>query len=180
MQIKAKDAKTNRADSAVGSGPTLAAMPPPDSEPVKIDRERRVQRLCEYGDQVLRTASPLLASLGAVEVDLMVMCIYFRDDVDEIRRTTSDPRERARILVPMSEQYFKLTKQLNAAINLRNSLEKTSTKFLGPLERARDCRPDSQRWPPIQGKEPTDSLSRAPQSNPAKVPGAGGTTESDS
>jgi hypothetical protein len=106
-----------------------------------------------------------------------MVCIYFRDDIDEIQNHC-DPRDRARILLPMSEQYFKVAKQLEMAIKLRISLEKPSKSF-GPLA-GYGRPPEGQPWPPVKWNEPTDSLSDAPQPNSGKAPGAGGRSETGS
>ncbi|HUE73796.1 MAG TPA: hypothetical protein VMP01_23150 [Pirellulaceae bacterium] len=113
-----------------------AAMTPGDSKsactPIPHNREKRMQKLREYGDKVLAMANPLVALLGFVELDLHAQLCYIRDDLDEVRSSVRDPIQRLRILLPLWEQYYKIAKQLEPMIKLRDGIQKGAGKVFRP------------------------------------------------
>src|SRR4051812_48643199 len=77
------------------------------------DFARRRAKLVEYVNEAEMTMSALEANLAIVNSDFMVVMMYLRSDLEELRASIFDPKQRKDLLLEISEQMYKTAKQIN-------------------------------------------------------------------
>jgi hypothetical protein len=106
---------------------TPPAVPDATSEPTgeALDAlQKRHKRILQYIDEVDAKVSALEANIGLINADLMSLLVYYRQDLDQLRAVIKDPKERLQWLHPITEQIYKICKQIDSFIQTNMRLER--------------------------------------------------------
>ena len=87
--------------------------------------ERRREKILEYADQALESKNVLLANLKLGGSDIMMMMMWLREDAERLRAELRDPVESLELSIPISEQFYKLFKQLQVFADFQLRISKT-------------------------------------------------------
>ena len=90
--------------------------------------ERRRKKILECADQALAKSNALEANLELVATDLMHTILWLREDIERARAAVADPLESLGLTLPVSEQLYKMSKQLLAYADLLMRLKKSRTE----------------------------------------------------
>ena len=84
---------------------------------------KRRERIREFEIESLGKTDPLEAALGACASDLMMGMLYLRESMDRAWVQESEPVEQLSQLLPCLDHLGKITKQLEALVDLQLSLQ---------------------------------------------------------
>jgi len=120
--------------------------------------EHRLMKILEYMGEAESNGSAREANIAFINAELMTLVVCFRQDLDALRTLIQDPKQRLEWLFPISEQIYKLAKQIDA-------LTGTSLR----LERERRRAPRRAGEMTKAGPQGTDSGPSARLSMPSEV-----------
>ena len=100
---------------------TLAPGRSIDVDPTLLAKRR--ERIREFEAESLNKANPLQAVLGACASDLMKGMLYLREGLEHAWGQECEPVEQLSKLLPCLDQLGKVSKQLEALIELQLSLQ---------------------------------------------------------
>ena len=86
--------------------------------------DKRQKKILAYIDEADSKISALEANIGFINADLMVLLVYYRQDLDQVRSAIMDANERLQLLYPISEQVYKICKQIDSFIRTAMRLER--------------------------------------------------------
>jgi hypothetical protein len=128
MEVPMTPGNQKPQDNSSPSVPPTSANQKSETDPVPYDRELRVQKQRQYGAKVLAQTDSFRANLDFVGVDLLAQLYYLRSDIDEIRSAVPDPEKRSELTLPLSDQYFRTVKSLEAVLKLSQEQPKEKQK----------------------------------------------------
>jgi hypothetical protein len=102
---------------------TASAEPISAQDPFELRRKK----ILECADQALAKSNALEATLELVATDLMQYILWLREDIERARAVMADPLESLRLTLPVSEQLYKMSKQLHAYADLLMRLKRSRT-----------------------------------------------------
>jgi hypothetical protein len=85
---------------------------------------RRQKIILDYLEQAEAKLTAFQANIAYITADLMCLVAYFREDLDQVRVMILDPKERLQWMCPVTEQVYKITKQIDAFTQTSMRLER--------------------------------------------------------